>query len=426
MTLNKNLLLIFFSLLNIFLFIFGFILNENSAGGGQYYGDLIHVWKNLNIVINNNFLDVIDSDQYFSNRTPLLYFIHKYLNPLTDNVESFRKSTFVLSCSSSLLCFFCLRIQYPQVEKNYLILLSTIILLSPYFRTSAYWGLEENFGIICTLVSFVFFLKYKKDKNKINLILLSFFSSCCIYFDQKLLVIPIYFFYYIFFNSKTKNNEKLYLAGYYFLFSLPYLFLIYKWKSIFPISHKTFHSLSEKYLYDNILYTFTIISFYLFPFLFFVKNLKQKLIEIIKNKYFIISLFILIILILFINLFYIKPTFNYHSPIDGGGIVKKLLFILPIIESAKQIVFIAACLFSWLIIYFFLDKNNLIIVLFYIIVSIIIYPLYQETFDPIILLLSFFIFNKEKKFKYKSMIFFNFYYLSFLFVTISYYSKILN
>ena len=75
-------------------------------------------------------------------------------------------------------------------------LVASTIFLSPYYRTSAYWGLEENFGLICLLLTFLclnFFLENENQggyKTYFQLFLLIFFSSVCVYFDLKLLIIP--------------------------------------------------------------------------------------------------------------------------------------------------------------------------------------------------------------------------------------------
>ena len=84
-----------------------------------------------------------------------------------------------------------------NIDKTILFFISSFILLSPFYRTNAYWGLELNYGIICMLSS-IFFLNYtlyqninSKTQLYFSLTLLTFFSSLCLYFDQKLLIIPL-------------------------------------------------------------------------------------------------------------------------------------------------------------------------------------------------------------------------------------------
>jgi hypothetical protein len=48
-----NFLLLFL----VFFFIYGFVIGENSAGGGGYNGDFQTTFKNLQLFVNNNFLE---------------------------------------------------------------------------------------------------------------------------------------------------------------------------------------------------------------------------------------------------------------------------------------------------------------------------------------------------------------------------------
>ena len=54
-----------FSIFLIFLstisFFFGFYLDENSAGAGTYTGDFQHIWKNLQIFLNNDILSSLSN-----------------------------------------------------------------------------------------------------------------------------------------------------------------------------------------------------------------------------------------------------------------------------------------------------------------------------------------------------------------------------
>ena len=87
---QKNILIYLLIILTILSYPLGYYLNENAAGAGFYSGDLGHVWKNLQIYLNNETIKTITSSEIYSNRPPLLYLFHKYLNPLTNNIESFR------------------------------------------------------------------------------------------------------------------------------------------------------------------------------------------------------------------------------------------------------------------------------------------------------------------------------------------------
>ena len=67
-------ILIFFSLSSFFL---GFYLDENSAGAGGYFGDWVNLLPNIQLFLNNDILTAINHEDYYSNRSPLLYILQK-------------------------------------------------------------------------------------------------------------------------------------------------------------------------------------------------------------------------------------------------------------------------------------------------------------------------------------------------------------
>ena len=75
--------LIFIAYLSYFL---GFFLDENSIGSGGYKGDLSWMWKNFEIFKNNTLLDSITHNDFFGNRTPLLYLINFLFNPFINDI----------------------------------------------------------------------------------------------------------------------------------------------------------------------------------------------------------------------------------------------------------------------------------------------------------------------------------------------------
>ena len=170
-------------------FIYGFLVGENSAGAGGYNGDLLATFTNLQLFINNNILQSIkltaDNNLYYSNRPPLLYILHSAFNPFASDLELYRLSVFIASFLVPLFFYLSLKINYKKVNDIFLLCLSFLILLSPYFRTSSYWGLEENYPFITLLLSFIFLEKFFFKENFLNFFLSIFFSAICVYFDQK-------------------------------------------------------------------------------------------------------------------------------------------------------------------------------------------------------------------------------------------------
>ena len=118
--------------------------------------------------------------------------------------------------------------RYPKTNKELIVLLSSLILLSPYYRTSAYWALNENYGLIASLIILLFLnlylenIKINKERN-IYLFFTILFSSLSVYFDLKLLIVPMICFFYLL-NTSIEIKLKSYTFLLYFVLGLPYLF----------------------------------------------------------------------------------------------------------------------------------------------------------------------------------------------------------
>ena len=192
----------------------GFYLDENSAGAGSHTGDITIIWKNLQIFLANDIVSSLEHPDYYDSRTPLAYIFHEIFNPFLENKISYRRSVFIISLSLPVLFYLCLRQKFKHHDNILLLLIASIVCLSPYYRTSAYWGLEENYGLIFLLLSFLslnIFLKsenYNKFKEHLFLFLTTFCSSCCLYFDQKLIIIPMICFVSIMLSKKLIKFKK--------------------------------------------------------------------------------------------------------------------------------------------------------------------------------------------------------------------------
>lgn len=399
---NKNIyfsyFLFFFSLVY---FLYGFIVNENSAGAGGYSGDFFHTWNNLQIFLNNDFYYSIQN--YYSNRSPVIYILHEFLNPFTDNQFKFRISVFFISLLIPVLLFFCLKVKFEKTDNSILLVISSIILFSPYVRTSGYWALEENFGILSILATFFFFNLFnnKKKLKFLNLSLSVFFSSLCVYFDLKLVIFPLIIFFSILF-SKIKNVYKIIMILLYLFTSIPYLLLVYSWKNIFsPLASNT-HTLSKGFYLDHAIYLLPILALYIFPL--YLYQTKFDLKEMIKNLNFtLISL--ASIIIIYIVFFYTPVNLEYHTNIGKGFIFK----IGSLIESLviQKLFFFTCALTSLIFLMIYIKKNlsDWLVVSFLILLSIITYPLMQEYFDPIIFILAILFFKTKLLINYKSTYF---------------------
>ena len=426
--------LIFLSLLSFFL---GFYLDENSAGGGSYLGDWSILWPNLKLFINNDLYTAITHENFISNRPPLLYMMHASLNPFVENVIAYRRSVFIISLSVPVLFYFCLKQKFNNKDNLLLILIASTIFLSPYFRTSSYWGLEENYGIISLLLTYLFLNFFLKNKNEygykiyFQLFLLVFFSSLCIYFDQKLLIIPIICFLSII-TSKKIIKLKLFSICFYFILSLPYIYLIILWDGIFPSTLTSARNLGDKLYLDHIGYTSTIIAFYFVPFLLFkgkdlsteIKNFFLK-----KNNYYLILLFCIYILyLLVLSNFLGQNALNIDVSTGKGFIHKSSLILFKNNFIIREIFIYFSFLISWVIVLIFIGKNfkNGLILLYFFLASVLTLPLMQEYFDPLIFIMIFTFFSSKLFITYKNVIILFFYFSIFLVGSNIYYYNLLN
>ena len=428
-------------LLSISSFVIGFIYGENSAGAGGFTGDFGQTWRNLQTFLNNDMGTAVhltttfDNEIYRSSRTPLLYIFHKLFNPFVENKIIFIRSVFFMSLSLPFLFYLCLKQKFKKEENLLLILISSTVLLSPYFRTSSFWAGEENFGLITLLISFIFlnqFLSNSKNilKDYYLLFLATFFSSITLYFDQKLAIIPLICFLQIIFSNKS-FKLKFFSVFLYFIFSLPYIYLIVLWENIIPTRDAMLRGTVSRLYLDQLGYCSTIVAFYLLPLLLYKK---ENLIKLFKNfflerkSYYLISLFFIYLLYLLISQNYNGEVYRVPDPALGGGFIRKTAILL-FEENYIQKIFIYFSFFvSWIIILIYLNNNfkDKLIIFYFFSLSIIVWPIFQEYLDPLIILMAFTFINSKLFINYRNSILL-FFYLSILLISSNiYYYNLLN
>ena len=418
---------IFLSFIIILYFIYGFYSNENSAGAGGYEGDFKIIWKNL-LLFKENILINLDSLSYHDSRPPLSYILHVILNPFLESQGTFRFSVLVISAIVPLLLFFSIKENHTNTNNYLILLIALIITLSPYFRTSSYWGLGENYGLIFLISSYLLFIKFKKNynnKNNLKSLSILFFlclsSSICIYFDQKLIFIPFFIFANIMI-SKFDNKIKFIALAFFIIFAMPYLYLINIWGSIIPPLAASAREVGQKMNLYHIGYCLTIVGFYIAPLILF-KNInfleiKKKLLS--KNFFRLtIIFFIYIFLLIFLGDF--KNLSN-----DGKGLFHKLFII--IFENNNLRLFFTFVFFylGLKLIYIFCEKKeDVFIILYLLILSLLTFPFYQEYLDPLIYILAFTFFNTKLNLNFKKTYFMIVYFLIFSLGSKLYYNIIL-
>ena len=413
----------FISIIILFYFFYGFYSNENSAGAGGYDGDFKTIWSNL-LLLKEGIFANLANPLYDDSRPPLSYIIHIYFNPFTYNQEVFRISCFIISLFLPVLFFFAIKKKFPEINKNLLALCSFLLLLSPYFRTTAYWGLGENYGLIFLVLSYLTFIRLEEDleknhkvNNYINIFLTCLFSSLVIYFDQKLIFIPTLILFYIL-NLNIESRFKYLSIIFFFILSIPYIYLIFSWGSLIPTSAAEARNVGKSINLFHPGYCLTIIAFYIFPFFLSDVFGKKKIKKIFNKQYLITSVFFLLYLI-FIFIFGDFETISK----DGKGIIHKLLLMF--FENSSLRLFLTFIIFflSFTLIYiFFENKFDFFIIIYFVVLSFLTFPFYQEYLDPLLIILFFTFFKLKPSLSDIKMYFIVTYFFLFNFSSKYYYS----
>ena len=116
----KNYLTNIIIFLPLISFFFGFYFDEDSAGGGGYKNDSVWIRKNIDIFLENNLVDAILHPDFFGNRSPLIYVLHKIFNPFFDDFEKYRICGFIIFLIGPIIFYHLLRTRYFETDKRIL------------------------------------------------------------------------------------------------------------------------------------------------------------------------------------------------------------------------------------------------------------------------------------------------------------------
>lgn len=400
----------------ILFYFYGFFQRENIAGGAEQ--DFLKFTWPLIISFKDNFFYTLKNYGSFGEGSfPLFHILNAYLNPFTFDKFYFQGSITIIS-------FLNFIILAQVIKKNFKIplidslIFSSALLFLPFFRSSAYWGITENFGWLFLILSINFYFDYnnnKKDKtSKLKIFLVCLFSSLALYTRPYLVFFPIFIMIYSMFKKDVLFLK--YGSIIYFFFSLPVFYLLFLWGGIFYELGDNKTSLiadyhNPKFIFKNLIIFSTILFFYLFPL---------KLSEKFSNLFNIDKktvIYFLALFCLFISLDFLG-VFNYLSNTTlGGGVILKINQIF----FNNFIMFFSVSAIGFLIIkdYFFFSTKN-IILLFSLLIFCFPKHIFQEYYEPLILILFFTILdlndNKIKNLKKsKTLIIFILYFVFYYF-----------
>jgi hypothetical protein len=399
-----NYLIIFLIITLYSSLILGFYFNENTSGGALYD------YQNQKLIserfANNFFYTLLNFNKEPTRHSPVLIIILSLL-------EKFKIGDYIIRLINLhflilIIYFFykCLKIKFKYTSNSTLILISSVIFLSPIFRSLAIWPDSRMYGVLFFILSIYYFLKFSYGKNfhkkyKYSLIN-TFFLSISSYFSPNFC---IFFFFYIFYFLKffklSKYSLKIILLN--LILGIPAIYYVFFLKIYFflwPVSGdgQTFISFNPA---NKIIIISSLFLFYYFPFLFVTNNSIK-----INLKKIFIALFIFLISVYF---------FNYKLTYTGGGIFFKLSNI--IFGNNLFLFFISFFGIVLLIILSNIDLKNFFLI-FIIFLNNPQLEIYHKYYDPILFVLFFTLFNINfvNNLLKKNILIFYLFYSCFLFI----------
>ena len=352
------------SLIIISSYFLGFLFNENSSGGALpdfnvHLVSLSHLEDGLNSFLTNY-------KNYRNTHSPV-YIIFLDLINLEKNLLITRFN-YTLICL--LLPFFfykCLKIKFSHINKNILLYLSLFFFISPYFRSLAFWPGDENLALIFFVLSIFYYLKFDKKNNKE----IKYLSLNILFLAIASYVRPIYcIFSLFFFYTMVISNfsiKKLFLSVVLNLtLAFPAFYYVIIQENFFFIKH-----IDENInLITSFGFTYSMIFFYLLPFIFIIRKIEK------------ISIINLLFGIIFLILFY---YFFKYEQVTGGG----FFYNLSINIFKSKIVFYLMLFLSIILVnsnFELKNKKNIILFLTLFFLELDSY-FYQESFDPLLIVL---------------------------------------
>ncbi len=364
MILNKN-QRIYFYLFGIFSLIISSIMGEDSSGGSK-------LDKEITRQFIDNFLISFDNGiKYFLNsgqvQSPIFYILVSIIEK-TLGFNFLKYSYLLISSVIPIIFYISLKKKFKGVDKNILFLISLIIFLSPYFRSSATWITTDNFAIIFFILSVNKYLDLEKKYTNQNMIFCIFYLSIAVYIRQYYIIFFLLYFLKFF---EILNLKKIFsLAFLTLIIFIPFIIYYY----YFFRTNIIYQSLSNNVFGINILNNVLIFSslylFYTIPF--YINNFTEIKKNIFKN----LNKFIIIFFVFGVIYFYYPITLDTL----GGGVFIKISNILD-----NKIIFLASSFFGTFLILSNLNKNNFVVYLCLIFA----FPtiiIYQKYYDPLLIM----------------------------------------
>lgn len=358
--------IILYILFSISIFL-GLLINEDASGKGTS-NDFKNTWEYVLLLEQNYFIDA-------SKWTRLLPFHYIFLSILYGLLGSeflVRMLFCILSLSIPLIFYKNLRLKFKDTIKGKLLILASIILILPYFRSSAIWPNPHISALFFLLFSIYFFQKWYQSKIKkinLNFILHLIFLALTVYTRRYYVFFFLYYFLYYF---KYLNIKDFLITSFFvLLLSIPGFILIIN----FP-----FYLSSIGYnfkFYNSFLIITSIFFFYIVSFI----DLETLKVSNLRSKLLLCSSIILIITLSFF--------FDYNPKLGGGYIMKFSNIFL----GGNFLFYLSSIIGTYLLskIFFNNKENSFLIILIFFIFSN--NYMFQKYFEPLWLIIFFLILN---------------------------------
>ena len=365
--------------------VFSYIILEDTLGGARH--DFIFHEKFVILFaedFKNTFRDYGKGELYARN-SPIFYIILSFIYKIGIELDKIKYLN-IISIPLLIYPFYsCLKIKFKNINRNLLILLSLIVLLSPTVRSLIVWPYPILYGFIFFLFSVKFYLKFANEKKiKLqNAFKNTFYLALASYITPNFSVFVIFFLYKFFLEFKISKNF-FYIVIFNFLLAIPAF--IYYFINDFYFFDVTVREIDLKVklnIFNKIIIISSLIFFYYIPFL--NRALIGKLFSSLKglNKHYILILFFLLSIY-----FFDFPFGNFGGGIFyhishfffSNNIIIFVIFFLTILLF-KEIKLIN---FDNLLIFFCLILYNLQV------------SIYHKYFDPLLLIVILFLISNNK------------------------------
>lgn len=297
------------------------LLGEDTLGAAK--SDYLNHKLNASYFIDNIIQSLLIYNTYDAAHSPIFLILQSLFLKYFENDIFFKIFNLNFNILIIFIFYNILKTLFKETNKSYLLIFSSVIFISPTFRSSSVWPDSFLCGLLFFLISVYFFVKFKrknKDKFK-NSILNTIFLAISSYISPNFSVFVI-LFYFEFFKYFKISKNILFLTLINIFLSFPAIYYIFILDINFFSTRGRYNDdlkiLSIRNLSNKIIIFPTIVFFHL-VFLKFTSlesfNYKNKSKKIID--------FLLIALLIIISSYYFDYK-NIYNNLGGGGFFYKI------------------------------------------------------------------------------------------------------